>query len=271
MPLILKSARISWLPWVIALIPFFITAATVIALILTDTATPQEAALPFAAMSLFSIAIFLIIGIPIWLSIQWERRAIRRLRDTSWVCWPQYNSVEAWRGFAQREYARELAATRLPWVTFILLVVIFTFVTGFTLYLMNSTTMTTSPLVILLPLGVMFTIIMMMTMGGRLAERRASRARYRRRQRTPIPNVYIGARDLYDDDDGYYSFSGWSQKLTHAEYQNGQMRFSFRITYWSSSAISQDTIHKSVHVPSGNSSQAEDLLARLRQEKLIHR
>lgn len=271
MPLIVKSARIAWLPWVAALIPFFVTSAAVIAIVLTDTAPPEEAALPFVAMSIFSIAIFVTVGVPIWLSSQWERRQIRHLRAHAWVSWPQYDSEDSWRDFAQREYQRERAATRLPWGMFIVLVVIFTFVTAFTLYLMNSNGAgtTTHPLLVLLPLGGMFVIIMMMSMGGRLAERRASAARYRRCQRAPIPNVYIGARGLYDDDDGYYAFGGFSQSLTCAQHDSGRMRFTIRMTHWFSSSVLHSTAHKVVRVPRGEEAEAEKVLERLRQERII--
>lgn len=267
MPLIVKNRRYLWLPLLAALIPFLLVSAVTFATVITGEATHDEAALPFVALSFIALGILVIMGVPILLLVAFERRAILRLIERDyWARWPQYASEAEWRAFAEREHQREIAANRLPWVMFIFLIILFSFISGFTLNMMKSDD--TNFLVIAAPLGIMFTIILMISMGGPLLARRQSHAHYSRRLRAPVPAIYIGKRGLYDEDNGYQTFNSFNVRLTTVRYRAGnpgEMQFSMRVQ------MRYQSINQAIPVvvPPRKEIEAETLLQRLMSEGVV--
>jgi hypothetical protein len=266
---IVKTYRLLWIPFLAALIPFLITSASVLALLLSGEATQDELAVPFVGMSAMSIAVLLALGIPLLVLGLWERAAIMRLvNESHWAKWPQFNSEQEWRTFAEAERTREIKDNPLPWGTFIMLLVIFTGISGFMYYLMNSSPSASGqvPTYVFIPLGVFFTLILIFVMGMSVAGRRRSEALYRRRLNSPIPNVYFNGGGFYDEDSGFETFRYINRWLTGVNIREGAMTFS--VTIRRGSWIWR-TMLLTAKIPPGKEAEAEALRQRFVDEGLI--
>ncbi|MFN8371842.1 MAG: hypothetical protein U0694_03050 [Anaerolineae bacterium] len=275
MPLIIKPYRLLWIPFLAALVPFLLTSAVTLVAFASGQASADEIALPFVAMSLLSMAILLLMGVPILIMGLLERAAIKRLLNgEAWVSWAQYEFAGDWRDFAEKEHQRELKANSFPWASLIVLVVIFAGVAGFTFYLLNSEGQAQDLPLVAVPLALFFALILMLVLGGSLAGRRRSHALYRRRLRASIPHVYIGKSGLYDEDSGYQTFRSWNERLINVYAKDGTLNFEirYRRRYGSGTwSYGYYTRTVSVKVPREEEANTETLAHRFFDEGVLKR
>lgn len=264
MRLILKNQNY-WTPLLGALFFFMIGAGASLAIAFTDnSAARDEAAIPFVMTSVAAVVIliggFLINGV----KAQVERTAIARVTTNAWVKWQQYESAADWRAFAEQAYRMDVAKRRYPWLGFIVIVVVFAGVTGWTFYLASADG--ANLLVVALPLGTFFAFVLLLMLGTVAAARRKIHTMYRRRLRSPIPHVYISNAGLYSEDSGYRGYSG----LANVYYQEGfpatlNFQFSVAVGY----GFYSETV--TVYVPRGQETDADRLAHRFFDEGIVRR
>jgi hypothetical protein len=266
--MIVKIYRFLWVVLLVALIPFFLVSAVTLAMLLTGQATVDELALPFAAISAMSIATLLIMGVPILLAGLFETATIKRLIDGGyWACWAQYATEESWHTFAEKEHQREMKANAFSWAAVIMLVILFSFISGATFFITRGSA---DASFIPVPLGVFFLIITILVLGNPFVGRRQSTALYRRRLRAPIPNIYIGKNGLYDDDSGYQTFRGLNERLINVYYKDGSpSRVMFEIRHRGRYSSGTQTVK--VRVPSDQEVEAQNIAHRFFDEGVVKR
>lgn len=196
--LILRTRLIFYLA-LIGLFPIVLTGAVVGTLLLQGEMSLDEAAVPLMGMSFLSFGIVAIItGIALDAST-WEGKSIQQVYQQNWAVLPQFSSVEQWRAYALAEHEREALAYPLPLGMILFLTILFAGITIFVSTIFKE-------LVAFVGLGVMYIIIMSLTVGYPIVTKLQARARYRRRIKQPIPKVYINRDGLYNEDTGYKPF-----------------------------------------------------------------
>ncbi len=271
MRLVLKTQNF-WFPLLGALFFFLIGAGTTLALVFTDSPLSREmrdeTPLPFLMMSTAAVLILVVGFIVIWLRGLSERAAIQRLLNNAWVSWAQYDSVDEWRAFAQQSFQTEMKRLRFPWGTLVVVVIIFTIVSGYTFTMASADG--ANLLIVALPLGAFFTFILIITLGRVIAERNKIRALRKRRLRSEPPNVYIGKQGMYSDDNGYRTFRSWGERLINVYYQAGTpATVNFQISIDQRYGSYTDTV--AVRVPPGSDTEAENLAHRFFDEGVVKR
>jgi hypothetical protein len=254
-----------WTPLLGALFFFMIGSGASLAVAFTDNnAAPDEAAIPFVMTSAAAVVIlvggFVINGV----KEQVERAAIARVTTNAWVKWQQYESAADWRAFAEEAYRMEMTKRRYPWLGFIVIVVVFTGVTGWTFYLASADG--ANQLLVALPLGAFFAFVLLLMLGTVTAARRKIHATYHRRLRSPIPHVYISRAGLYSEDSGYRGYSG----LANVYYQEGfPARLNFQFSVAVGYGFYSETV--TVYVPRGQETDADRLAHRFFDEGIVRR
>lgn len=144
-PLNLKnSLRLAWMP-LIGLFPALLTL-TVTGVMIAGGTPASDFALPVTAMCGLSLAISLIMGLFIGVTILFEIRGIRATQASAWVTWPQYQSEESWRAAVEEEYRHALKTTGFTFGPLITLGVILIIVVGLTEFvILPSTAASRSP------------------------------------------------------------------------------------------------------------------------------
>jgi hypothetical protein len=267
MRLILKSQSY-WFPLMGALFFFLIGAGVSLALALGNSQTSIEfrdqAPLPFIGMSIVALLILVVGSFIISTRGVAERLAIRTVMKDAWAKWEQFDSKEMWRAFAEQSYATEMKRHRFPWGTLIVLVIMFSLVTGWTFFLASSDG--ADLIVVALPLGAFFTFVLIMTLGQVVIARNKIRSTFKRRLSSEIPNVYIGKRGIYDEDSGYRSFDGLINVYSEAGTPttlNYQYNIYARYGYYAETVT--------VRVPSGKDAEAENIAQRYFDEGVVKR
>lgn len=218
MPLVLKSRKVLYFPFLIALRTSLLVFTIAISVILSDQTTAQEMIVPFLAMMCMGLFIFIVISIPLWISRQLEKRAILHLLDNQW------------KAFAEDDYQRQVAANQLPWRQLLIILTIFVGLIVYIGYIMQSAEGESTPiLAIAPPIGVIFAMVLAETISTPTLNKHNSKMQFLRRLKSPIPNIYIGKHGLYSEDTGYISFRSVNQPLTSIE-RGGQSRMTLRFS-----------------------------------------
>lgn len=267
MRLILKSQNY-WFPLMGALFFFLIGAGVSLALALGNSATSielrDEAPLPFIGMSIVAVLILVLGSFIISTRGVAERLAIRNVVKEAWAKWEQFDNTDAWRAFAEQSYQAEMKKHRFPWGTLIVLVIMFSLVTGWTFFLASSDG--ADLIVVALPLGAFFTFVLLMTLGQVIIARNKIRSTFKRRLSSEVPSVYVGKRGIYDEDSGYRSFKGlinvYSQAGTPTTL-NYQYNIYARYGYYAETVT--------VCVPTGKEAEAENVALRYFDEGVVKR
>ncbi|MFN8371843.1 MAG: hypothetical protein U0694_03055 [Anaerolineae bacterium] len=145
---------------------------------------------------------------------------------------------------------------------------IFALVTGWTFALAGADG--ANLLVVALPLGAFFTFVLILLLGGVIANRNKVRALYRRRLRADVPVVYVGKQGLYSEDTGYRAFRTWGARLINVYFQEGSpstLNFQISIDVRYGSYV--DTVN--VRVPAGKDSEADAIAHRYFDEGVVRR
>jgi FtsH-binding integral membrane protein len=252
--------------WGIALIgilPIILVVAAFIGSAASGQANLDEWSLPLLAMVSVGLFTILLLGTLAALMILSERRAISKLVNGDyWAKWTQYEDETEWRAFAEREVETVRANNKFSWLFVVVVLMIYTFITGFTLHLFNTAQdKSTSPLVGILPITAMFIFILISGIGQTVMARRRGEALYRRRMSQPAPAVYIGARGLYHEDAGYSMFRGLNERLVEVKYVPQHRTLNFKISHRSRYGSSIETVR--VRVPPNAKDEAKDIEQRL--------
>jgi hypothetical protein len=267
MRLILKSQNY-WFPMMGALFFFLIGAGVSLALALGSSPTSiqyrDEAPLPFIGMTIVALLILIIGSFIISTRVVAERLAIRNVMKDAWAKWEQFDSAESWRAFAEQSYAEDMKRNRFPWITLVILVIMFSLVTGWTFFLASSDG--ADLIVVAIPLGAFFTFVLIMTLGQVVTARNKIRSTFKRRLNSEIPSIYVSKRGIYDEDSGYRSFDGlinvYSEAGTPATL-NYQYNIYARYGYYAETVT--------VRVPAGKESEAENIAHRYFDEGVVKR
>jgi hypothetical protein len=257
-----------WAMLSVGILPIMLIFAAFIGTAASGQIDLNEWTVPIIGMSSMGLLTILLLGSIIALLIISERIAISRLiNHKHWVKWPQYDDEVDWHVFMEREVATVREKHGIPWIFVIVLVVLFSFITGFGLHLMNTSRgPKESPLVMLLSIGTMFVFILISGLGQPVMQRRRGEALYRRRRNHSIPSVYIGEAGLYHEDTGYSAFRALNERLVEVKYVPRHRTLNFEIWHRSGRTSFIETVR--VHVPHGAENEARDIEARLKAEVL---
>ncbi|NWF70961.1 MAG: hypothetical protein HXY40_17895 [Chloroflexi bacterium] len=269
MRLVIKNSRYLWFALLPSSLIFFLGAAAALTVLVTGIGSGEEAALAFLVMTCIALAVLILVGGP-YLFFSWleRQRILSLINGETWACWPQYASDAEWHAFAQQDYDAAIKRLRFPLLSVVLMVVLFTFISGFVFNLAASEG--TNLLLVSIPLGAFFSFVLIVIMGGYVMERGNIRRTYQRRLRTTAPLVYINRGGLYHDDEGYQAFRGWNEELINVYVQEGQpTTLNFQMYFTQRYGAYHKTL--SVRVPPGDEAEAHSVAQRFFAEKVVKR
>lgn len=260
-----QNMRLWPLPFV-GFIPILLVGAVFIGAAANGEVNLEEWKLSFLALGGMGLFITFLLGSIIALLVVRERHAISNLvKKSHWARWPQYDKESDWRAFAEREVTEARKNYGLPWSSLIVVVVMFSIVTGVTLSLLNSSKdTTTSAFALLVPIGTLFVLILISILSQPVSQRWQGQSLYRRRMSQPVPSVYIGKEGLYHEDEGYTAFRSLNEYLTDVEYMPQHRALFFQIKRRSRNISTTGSVR--VHVPIGAEAEAQDIENRLKAE-----
>jgi hypothetical protein len=255
-----------WTILSVGILPILLVFAAFIGTAASEQVNLAEWIVPLIGVSGLGLVTILLFGSIIALLIISERIAISRLvNHKHWVKWPQYDNEADWHAFMEREVALTRENNGIPWIFVIFLIIVFSFITGFALHLINSSSgPKENPLIVILPLGAMFSFILIGGLGQPVMARRRGEALYRRRRNRSIPSVYIGEAGLYHEDTGYSAFRGLNERLVEVKHVPRYRTLNFEIWHRSRRTSFTETVR--VHVPHGAENEAKDIEDRLKAE-----
>jgi FtsH-binding integral membrane protein len=260
--MVAKNSRL-WGMLLVGVLPILLILAAFLGAVVSGQANLDEWKLPLLAMVGIGVFTILLLGTLVGLMVVGERRAIAKLINGDyWAKWMQYEDETEWHDFAEREVETVRENNKFSWLFVFVVLMIYTFITGFTLHLFNTAQdKSTNPLVGILPITAMFIFILISGLGQTVMARRRGEALYRRRMSQPAPAVYIGARGLYHEDAGYSMFRGLNERLVEVKYVPQHRTLNFKISHRSRYGSSIETVR--VRVPPSAKDEAEAIEQRL--------
>lgn len=275
MPRINKNFRFIRLPLILGGGLLILTTVIFSTVVATGEATFAAISIPFFAMAALSVAIIVLMGVPILLLTAQENAAISRLVDGEhWARFPQYSTDSDWRSYAERQYEEAKKAVGFSWAPIIIVTVMIALGGGVPAFSGAFDSMSPSSMVIfVVALGTAYALIVGGLIGAGLIERRDVEATYRRRLAAPIPNVTIGRHGLYDDDRGYQEFGGLNTKLIGVKYKEASpssLRFKLISRFGMYEGRSRRLeVNEDVKVLADHRTEAQALAERFEKEGLI--
>lgn len=197
-PIVLNNSAPTRRMPLIMLLPLTLALAIGAGLYLNGTPL-EEIILPVGAMIAISLGLGLIMAIFALVMTLIERASINSVLRDQWAAFPQFPDEREWRAYAERERDQKLKNVGFPWASLIVVIVVFGFVTGFSIIQLKA------PPAIFYGIGALVLIVLTIMFGGNIMTRMNIHSEYRRRMKMPPPTAYVGKWGLYDEDKGYES------------------------------------------------------------------